>query len=227
VHIGGRPFTIGEEFLDDIAEANTRQVLERLRVPLLFLHSPQDRVVEVANARLLYEAADSAYVGEVIAAWAERYVDAEADHEPTLSTTHQTAVRVGREGYTTQIVAGRHHLLADEPASVGGADLGPSPYDLLLATLGACTAMTLRMYADRKGWPLESVTVHLNHRREHAADAASGEGTRRLDRLERRLHVEGPLDDAQRARLLEIAERCPVHRTLENDPVVDTDWLEA
>ncbi len=98
MHIGGRPFTIGEEFLDDIAEANTRQVLERLRVPLLFLHSPQDRVVEVANARLLYEAADSAYVGEVIAAWAERYVDAEADHEPTLSTTHQTAVRVGREG---------------------------------------------------------------------------------------------------------------------------------
>jgi putative redox protein len=266
--IGGRPFTIKKQFLDDIEAHRMQDVLGSLRKALLFMHSPQDQIVEVANAAHLYKAAhhpksfisldgadhllshkaDSAYVGDVIASWAERYVDAPALHanstgkasvgsaadhilDPSFQTPHQTAVRLGEEGFTTQIVAEQHHLLADEPVRVGGADLGPTPYDLLLASLGACTAMTLRMYADRKGWPLEQVTVHLDHYREHRQDSETdmdaGSAKGLMDKLDRAIHLQGPLDEAQRKRLLEIANRCPVHRTLENHPVVQTRLLEA
>ncbi len=274
--IGGRPFTIKKQFLEDIEEHHMQDVLGRLRKALLFMHAPQDRIVAIENAARLYQAAhhpksfvsldgadhllsdkaDSTYAGEVIATWAERYVSATkpqpfaaagqgmdqqaaeansamgyggrqaAEASQPFQSSHQTAVRVGREGFTTQIVAEQHHLLADEPEHVGGADLGPTPYAFLLAGLGSCTAMTLRMYADRKKWPLEQVTVHLDHCREHRKDSETdmdeGPQSAMLDKLERSIHLEGPLDKEQRQRLLEIANRCPVHRTLENNPIIET-----
>jgi uncharacterized OsmC-like protein len=124
-------------------------------------------------------------------------------------------VRGGSGGFTQEIQAGRHRLVVDEPASVGGADAGPSPYDLLLAALGACTSMTVSMYARRKAWPLEGVTVNLRHAKNHAADCTDCESNEgKLDRIERDIHFSGPLTDEQRARLLDMANRCPVHRTL-------------
>lgn len=133
-------------------------------------------------------------------------------------------VRITPDGYTSQVSAGEHELLADEPASVGGADKGPSPYELLLASLGACTTMTLRMYADRKGWPLPTVTVELNHYRVHAKDCEdceSDEGM--ISRIDRRLTIEGDFTDEQRRRLVEIAEKCPVHKTLTGEVKIDTE----
>lgn len=132
-------------------------------------------------------------------------------------------VRIGQDGYTSDVTASGHRFLADEPASVGGDDKGPSPYDLLLASLGACTAMTLRMYADRKGWALHGATVELSHSRVHARDCEeceSAEGM--ITRIERRLSIEGDLTDEQRGRLLEIAERCPVHKTLQGEVRIST-----
>jgi putative redox protein len=127
-------------------------------------------------------------------------------------------VRGSAAGFAQEIHAGLHRLHADEPASAGGTDTGPSPYDLLLAALGACTSMTVSMYARRKAWPLEEVTVHLRHSKIHAADCAECE-TREgmLDHIERDIHFAGPLTDEQRAKLLEIANKCPVHRTLTSE----------
>ncbi len=118
-------------------------------------------------------------------------------------------------GVSQDIAIGRHHLVSDEPIAAGGADLGPSPYDLLAAALGSCTAMTLRIYARTKGWPLQRVIVVVRHEKIHAEDCANCDTKEgRLDRLEREISLEGPLDEAQKKRLLEIADRCPVHRTL-------------
>lgn len=133
----------------------------------------------------------------------------QAPNEGSVATT------IGA-GYRVEVTAGSHTLVADEPVSVGGTDEGPTPYDLVLAALGACTAMTLRMYADRKQWPLESVVVRLHHSRSHAKDEEQCENRPvRLDHVERTLELTGALSDEQRARLAEIAERCPVHRTLD------------
>jgi putative redox protein len=130
-------------------------------------------------------------------------------------------------GFTQEIVIGPHKLAADEPLSAGGCDTGPTPYDLLLAALGSCTSMTLSMYARRKGWPLESVMVRLSHSRVHASDCAECE-TRvgLLDHIHRDIALSGPLNDEQRARLLEIADKCPVHRTLTSEIVIETHLIE-
>ncbi|MEJ2503908.1 MAG: OsmC family protein, partial [Gemmatimonadota bacterium] len=160
---------------------------------------------------------DSLYVGTVLAAWVGRYLEPsdEPDTPEALRSGDRVIVRTGSERFRTEIQARGHGLVADEPKAVGGRDLGPTPYDLLAAALGACTSMTLRMYADRKDWPLEEAIVRLKHSRIHSEDEERDEdGEARLDRLDRRLELIGPLDDEQRARLLEIADRCPVHRTL-------------
>jgi putative redox protein len=133
-------------------------------------------------------------------------------------TRHEGMVtaHIGADGYRTKIDAGRHAMIADEPIEAGGSDEGPTPYDLILAALGACTAITLRMYADRKGWPLEAVVVRLDHGRSHAADEQQCEHRPvRLDQIDRTLELSGPLTEEQRVRLAEIADRCPVHRTLD------------
>ncbi|MEV4163177.1 bifunctional alpha/beta hydrolase/OsmC family protein [Nonomuraea dietziae] len=241
VSLAGRRFRVSRAFLDDIAAQPQRERIANLRRALLVMHAPTDAIVGVDHARTIFEAArhpksfvsldgadhllsadaDSAYAATVIAAWAGRYVDAPAA-PPSEQPDGVVEVReVGR--YTQEITAGRHRLTADEPLSVGGADAGPTPYDLLLAALGGCTSMTIRMYADRKRLPLQGVTVRLRHRRIHAKDCADCEteaGT--LDKIEREILLEGPLDQEQRRRLLEIADKCPVHRTLTSEVVIET-----
>jgi uncharacterized OsmC-like protein len=141
-----------------------------------------------------------------------------------LRHDNRVAVRTAAGAFRTEVLARGHSLIADEPAAVGGENLGPTPYDLLAAALGACTTMTLRMYADRKKWPLEEAVVRLEHSRIHAEDEEQIEdGDARLDRIDRELTLVGPLDDEQRARLLEIADRCPVHRTLSAGVRIDTE----
>lgn len=245
VDIGGRPFVIGKQFVDDIRAQDPLNTIKQLKRPLMILHSPQDTIVGIDNAASIYKSAkhpksfisldgadhllsrpeDAVYAGNTIAAWASRYI--EIPGEESLQTHEDVVVRLDSEtGYTTYIQAGKHKLVADEPVTVGGADLGPSPYGYLLAGLGACTAMTLKMYARRKKWDLQSVDVHLSHEKIHAADCdceLAGDDRGRLDKINRLVDVRGNLDDEQINRLLEIADRCPVHKTLESQVLVKTD----
>ena len=245
VTLAGRPFRIKRQFLEDLDTADMVDVLPKLNRALLVLHSPVDEVVGIDNAAQIYRAArhpksfisldtadhmlsqsaDAEYAGNVIAGWAARYIDV---REKTVNQPpageHRVVTRIGKTGYRTEITAGGHHLVADEPADVGGTDTGPTPYDLLVAGLGACTAMTLRMYADRKGWPLEEVTVSLSHRKIHAKDCEScATESGQLDQIKRQIEIIGPLDADQRQRLMEIADRCPVHRTLHSKIDVVTE----
>lgn len=236
VSIGGRPFKVKEQFLHDLEQNDLADMLSGLNKALLILHSPQDQIVGVENARKIYEGArhpksfvtldgadhllsnkaDSLYVGDIISSWATRYLDLPG--EASLNTDRQVVVRTGDDGFTTEVKAGRHSFLADEPSSVGGKDLGPTPYDLLIASLGACTSMTLRMYADRKGWLLEEVRVHLDHGKVHEQDCENCENENaKIDQIEREIELFGDLNDEQRQKLLEIADKCPVHRTLHGE----------
>jgi len=238
VILAGRRFTLSRGFVQDLDRHNVEDTLKSLGRPLLIFHSPVDNTVGVENAALLYNAArhpksfvslddadhlllkerDSLYVGSVLAAWVKRYI--EATPEPAsveqLRADNRVTVRTASGAFRTDILARGHAIVADEPKVMGGEELGPTPYDLLTAALGACTSMTLRMYADRKKWPLEEVNVKLSHARVHAEDeerCASGADAR-LDRIDRDLTLLGTLTSEQRHRLLEIADRCPVHRTL-------------
>ncbi len=248
VCLASRHFRIRKQLLDDVTSQPQAERIQRLGVPLLVMHSPNDETVGVENARTIFDAArhpksfvsldgadhlltrpdDARFAASVLAAWASRYLDDDVSSAGPASSTLQAEEGLvvvsenGRGPYGQRITAGRHVLSADEPAPVG-QDTGPSPYDLLLAGLGACTSMTLRMYAARKGWPLANVRVSLKHSRIHAkdcADCATGSG--QLDRVERVIELTGELDTDQRLRLLEIADRCPVHRTLHSEVDVRT-----
>ena len=246
VNIGGRPFMIGNTFISDLEKHSTASVLAELNKAILIMHSPQDRVVEIENAAELYNAAhhpksfisidgadhlllnpdDAEYVSELIGTWVKRYISEDKSHQ--LNTENQTAVRLSGDEFTSEIIAGSHRFIADEPKSVGGNDLGPSPYQLLNAALGACTAMTLKMYADRKKWDLSEVTVHLNHKKHYAEDMENPESSKsKIDVFERLLEIKGNLDNDQRERLLEIANKCPVHRTLTNTEVQVKTQLQS
>jgi putative redox protein len=241
VTIAGRAFRVAKNFFDDLAGQQAAQAIAALRKPLLVFHSPRDAIVDIDNASKIFLAAkhpksfvsldradhlltqkgDAQYAATVLAAWASRYLEPE-----TAPSAVAPGVRVAEagEGRFAQLVSmGRHRLRADEPAAVGGDDSGPGPYDLLLAGLGACTSMTVRMYAAQKKWPLARVSVELKHDKVHAADCGECETREgRIDKIERVLTLEGDLDDAQRARLLEIANKCPVHRTLHSEVWIAT-----
>ncbi len=244
VALAGRPFTIKREFLDDVAEKKLDACLASLRKALLVFHSPTDDLVGIDNASHIFQAAkhpksfvslagadhllsqksDAVYVANVIAAWAERYLD-----RPAFMTEGQVLeglvlVRETHGGkYQQEILTGPHRLLADEPEKLGGLNSGPGPYDFLLAGLGACTSMTIRLYADFKKLPLENVSVRLSHGKIHAKDCETCDTkVSMVDHIDRAITLEGPLDAEQRKKLMEIADKCPVHKTLESKIDIST-----
>jgi putative redox protein len=242
VSLAGRPFSIKREFLDDIAEHNLMKQVGQLHKALLVMHSPTDDTVGVENATRIFLAArhpksfvsladtdhllskksDAVYAAGLIAAWAIRYLDPVTPEQAAAASStapRNVVVRETRDSkYQNDVIVGPHHLFADEPVAVGGADTGPGPYDYVLAGLGACTSITMRMYADRKSLPLDRVTITLSHSKIHAEDCAECETKAgMLDRFDRVISMEGALDADQRKRLMEIADKCPVHRTLESE----------
>jgi uncharacterized OsmC-like protein/pimeloyl-ACP methyl ester carboxylesterase len=241
VSLAGRPFRIKREFLDDIAEHSLMTHVTQLHKALLVMHSPTDDTVGIDNATRIFVAAkhpksfvslsgadhllsqrrDSAYVADVIAAWVTRYIEPVAPEQaadPGMAP-RQVVVQETRTSKLQQTISvGPHHMLADEPVAAGGEDTGPGPYDFVLAGLGACTSMTMRLYADRKALPLDRVTVTLQHSKIHAEDCAECETKAgMLDQIDRVIAIEGNLDADQRKRLMEIADKCPVHRTLTSE----------
>lgn len=242
VDIGGRPFLIKRQFLEDIETHNILAEMTAMRKAILILHSPQDRTVGIENAAELYMAArhpksfvsldgadhllsvkaDALYAGDMIASWAARYVAIPAEKD-LMTSAHAVGYLGSEEKFTTSIKTGRHSLTADEPESVGGSDFGPSPYQLVAAGLAACTAMTLRMYSDRKQWDLGEVYVHVTHDKVHAEDCQNCESAgSKVDKFVRHIELIGDLDADLRQKLLEIANKCPVHRTLEANAVIET-----
>jgi uncharacterized OsmC-like protein/alpha-beta hydrolase superfamily lysophospholipase len=244
MQLAGRPFRIKREFLDDVAKQHIEASLADLRKALLVFHSPTDSIVGIENASRIFTAAkhpksfvslagadhllskrgDAVYVANVIAAWAERYLERPVERSNEQIEGGTVLVReTGNGKFQQEIVSGPHRFLADEPVKVGGLDSGPGPYDLLLAGLGACTSMTLRLYAENKRLPLKRVSVRLAHNRIHAEDCLNCETKEGLiDRVDRNITLEGALSADERKRLLEIADKCPVHRTLESDIEIRT-----
>ena len=244
VSLGGRPFRIGKQFIDDVAKGALTPAIGKLNAALMILHAPRDSIVSIDNASQIFLAAkhpksfvtlDDAdhlitsaehaeYAADIIATWARKYLSLTPPAPPIGAP--EGIVRSSEadpKGFLQDITHGtRHHILADEPRAYGGTNKGLSPYGLVSAGLAACTSMTIRMYARRKEWPLDHVSVDVSHNKVHAQDADAGIGDK-VDEWKRVVTLTGPLDDAQRARLMEIADKCPVHRTLERVSDVVTE----
>jgi len=244
VDLAGRKFVIKKQFIDDISSTNTQQI-EHLRKALLVMHSPIDNVVSIREAERIFVAAkhpksfvslddadhllsraqDSEYVADTIAAWASRFIPSE---RPAHVKTQSGEVFISEKDhkFMLDVHSDTHHWIADEPSRVGGKNAGPDPYEHLLAAVGTCTAMTVRMYAERKKWPLVDVRVHVSHTREHLTDCEGcEEKPQRLDVIARELEFIGELSDDQRKRLAEIADKCPVHKTLTGELDIRTSVL--
>ena len=238
VNIGGRSFTIKKQFIEDLSKHTPEVVIKTLRKPLLILHSPQDRIVGIDQAAEIYNNAhhpksfvsldgadhllsrqeDSKYVGNVIAQWAERYMDIKKPE--VIETEHHVVARlIDETGYTTEIRSGKHAIIADEPKSLGGNDLGPGPYDLLASALASCTAITIKMYAKRKEWPLEEVRVQVTHDKRETVESLG----KKIDHFKKKLEFIGDLDESQLKRLSEIADKCPVNRTLSSEVIMEKE----
>jgi putative redox protein len=248
VSIGGRPFKMKEQFFKDLQENKDLKNLEELRKAILILHSPQDDTVPIKNAREIFEKAhhpksfvsldgadhllskkvDSLYAGEMIATWAKKHLA--PVNGIMLKTDAQTLAQIGsrEDNYTTQIIAEGHHLISDEPENVGGDNFGPSPYGLLTSALAACTAITLRMYANRKKWPVEEIEVHVNQEKRHEKDTKKYDSDGgKITFFARKILIKGELDAKQIKRLMEIADNCPVHKTLEANIKITTETLRS
>lgn len=239
VKLAGRKVTIKRQFLEDLHTQRLDSHIKELNRPLLVMHSPRDNTVAIDNATKIFLAAkhpksfislddadhlllnkqDSIYVGRMIAAWSHRYLELPAAKPPAESASdNRVTTSTKAQGFFTELFTKGHAMIADEPQAYGGTGRGPSPYDYLLAALGACTGMTLQMYARHKKIPLEKTIVYLSHQKMHAEDCAHCETEDgKIDRMEREIELIGALNNAQRQRLLEIAERCPVHRTLHSE----------
>lgn len=245
VNLSGRDFTIKKQFIDDLDTKSLPEVAKNLDKALLVMHSPQDTTVGIKNAEEIYHAAkhpksfvsldgadhllmrkeDSNYVGKVIAGWSSRYMDI-PETSKLNSQHHVVASLDNTEGFTTQMKIGNHSMIADEPESIGGNDFGPSPYELVSAGLSACTAMTIKMYMARKGWDLQNVEVHTSYSKSHAADCENCEDPNaKIDTFEREIKIEGDLDEKQINRILQIADKCPVHKTLHSQTQVITKLI--
>ncbi|PTN07836.1 bifunctional alpha/beta hydrolase/OsmC family protein [Nitrosomonas aestuarii] len=253
VQLGGRNFTIQKQFVEDLQSHNSLDHIKKIDKALLIFHSPLDQVVSIDEAARIYTAArhpksfisldqadhllshdaDAHYVASVLSVWASRYLnehDIEDDNPESLTPAVKEGTVLVKERnnkFTREIFTEHHQLVSDEPEKMGGADLGPNPYELLLAALGSCTSMTLRMYANHKKMNLQNIEVELSHSRVHVEDCASCDEQEALvDKIIRVIKLTGQLDDAQRKRLLEIANKCPVHKTLENQIVIETKPFE-
>jgi putative redox protein len=243
VTIASRNFTIKRQFLDDLDRNRMKNVIAGLKRPLLILHAPLDTTVGVDNAKEIFLAAkhpksfvsldgadhlltdteDAIFAGDMIASWSVRYLGLERETSWRDDVDDNRVVVCTEDSLQTEVMANGFGLIADEPIAVGGKNMGPTPYDYLAVALGACTSMTLRLYADRKGWPLDAVTVGVKHSKVHLRDSRDSEVRPvKLDHFHREVMFYGNLDEGQRQRLLEIAGRCPVHRTLESLVQIET-----
>ena len=240
VSIGGKNFEISRDFLNHLEDHDQINTIKNLHLPILVFHSPQDQIVPISNAKQIFEAAhhpksfislddadhlltkakDASFVATSLAAWALRYIETE---KPSIKTRRQIHIH-GNDNYLQQrIEIGEHHVFADEPIAFGGTDQGPTPYELLLASLGSCTAMTLIMYAKRKNWPLGDIHVTLTHNRVHAKDCELSENeTGLIDVIERNIEIQNDLGQENMERLRQIADRCPVHKTMSQRPIIKT-----
>ena len=247
INIGGRPFKINQEFVDDFSKTDLPAITKHLRKPILIMHSPIDTTVSIDEAQKIYlsarhpksfisldsadhlltDAADSSYVGTMIGAWAKRYFPEEEIQILKTGGEQLVGHLNFKNNFTTQIQTKTHSFTADEPASIGGDDFGPSPYELLNAGLAACTAMTLKLYAERKKWDLQEVYVYITHARKHSDELnIKKETPGYLDHINKKLKFVGNLDESQILKLKDIASRCPVHRTLLSEVVIDTEVIE-
>ncbi|MFT5217271.1 MAG: putative OsmC-like protein/pimeloyl-ACP methyl ester carboxylesterase [Glaciecola sp.] len=248
VNIGGRPFKINQDFVNDFDKTDLPAIVRELRKPILILHSPIDTIVGIKNAEMLYHKAhhpksfitlddadhllsnpkDSIYVGNMIGTWVQRYFPQQEN--AMLETKGEQLVghlNLIEDNFTTSIQTSNHNMIADEPSSVGGDDFGPSPYDYLNAGLVACTAMTLKMYASRKKWDLREVFVYVSHSRKHSDDLnIEIDKPKYLDYISKKLKFVGDLDEKQKQRLKEIASKCPVHKTIASEVLYDTQIIE-
>ncbi len=249
VNIGGRPFKINNEFIQDFDKTDVLEILHELKKPMLIMHAPFDKTVSVNSAQELFQAAfhpksfvsldgadhlladerDSLYAGDVIGSWVKRYFP-EREKEK-LDTKNEQVVGhldLTQNNFTTSIQTLKHSLTADEPADVGGDDFGPSPYELLNAGLAACTVMTMKLYAERKKWPLEEAFVYITHSKKHVADMEdeSKSGTY-LDHISKKIELIGDLDAEQREKLMQIAAKCPVHKTLQSKVEIETTLIAS
>ena len=245
VNLSGRDFTIKRQFVDDLETKSLPETVKQLRKPILVLHAPQDDTVGIKNAEEIYVAAhhpksfvsldgadhllmrkeDSIYAGEVISSWAKRYIN--FPKEENIRSKHQVVASLDVEdGFTTKMKIGDHYFVADEPESVGGKNFGPNPYDFVSAGLAACTAMTIKMYTSFKKWDLEKVEVHTSYGKKYADDCENCEvDGAKIDTFTREIKITGNLDDKQRARIMNIADKCPVHKTLHNEVKIETTLI--
>lgn len=248
VEIGGRPFVINSDFVEDFSNTNLLEVTKKLKKPILIMHSPQDRVVKADHAHNLFVAAfhpksfvtldgadhlltqkrDSVYIGNVIGAWVERYFDP-MDNSMLEPQGEQLVAHLDltENNFTTQMQTKHHTMIADEPGSVGGNNFGPGPYDYLTAAIASCTAMTIKLYAERKKWDLKEVYVYISHTRKHSDELMLDlETSGFLDHITKKLKFIGNLDDKQKQRLKEIASKCPVHKTVASEVIFETKIIE-
>ena len=245
VNIGGRDFTIKKQFLEDIKANDTEDFLSDLKKPLLVMHSPLDKIVSIKNAEELYKWAnhpksfisldqadhlilndsiDASYIGNLIGSWATAYLNLQEEDNPALKSHSQSSATLKlKDKFTTHLKIGDFGSIGDEPIDYGGNNYGPSPYDFLTAALAECTAMTLHVYAKHKKWDLQEVKVHVDHEKKKVEQKDGN--TIQQDVLTKKIEIFGNLDESQIKRLVEIGDRCPIHKTLHSDLQISSELI--